>query len=118
MIATLLVLAGVTPVLWLVPLVPVIALATFTTLLLAYQPPATAYPWQESERHLDPRPAGWKPAHRATSARPPAGRHQPRWGSRHVPVRTRVGEETVSINPAAILSEGLPDADREGFDSW
>lgn len=107
MIATLSVLSvlvGVEPVLWLAAAVPAIAMATTVTLLLAYRPaPAPVRAWQERERHLDTRPPKWRPAHRASSARPAAGRHEPAtFGGRARQV-DRVGENTVQIDSAAIL---------------
>ena len=95
-------LVQVMPFLWLVALLPVIGLATFVALLLGYRPTPGRPVWQEGERHLDTRPARWRPAHRRTS-RHHAGAHHPGWGRRHVPVRTRVGEDTVSIDPRDIL---------------
>lgn len=54
--------------------------------------------WQEGERHLNPRPARWRPAHRATSPRR-TGRHSPGRGRFAAVARqAQLEERTVAVD--------------------
>lgn len=74
---------------------PLLMSGTLVLLLLPGPPPGPS--WQERERHLDPRPARWVPAHRATSPRPPRGRHEPGRGRYRTMARqAQLEEHTVT----------------------
>lgn len=68
--------------------------------------PATA--WREGERHLDERPADWRPAHRDTSPLQRPGRHTPgrgRWADRSR--QGQLDEGTLEISAAYALREDV-----------
>lgn len=107
---TFLLLAAVDPdtaaTLCFVAAMAVLLPGTLLSFLLPRRAPAPV--WQEGERHLDPRPARWRAAHRH-GARPERGRHEPGRGRYAGKARqVQLEERTVWVDRSVLLRKPGP----------